>query len=82
MKGYRVRFEVLTVAVMKTAVVWVLAPCSLAEFYWRFIGACCFHHQDEEYPDDGLSKHLWSGGRNVECRIDCMVLNCDSPFDK
>jgi hypothetical protein len=29
------------------AVFWVVAPCSLAEVYRRFRGACCLHHQDD-----------------------------------
>jgi hypothetical protein len=32
-----VGFEVLTAASMKVAVFWVVAPCSLVEFYRRFI---------------------------------------------
>jgi hypothetical protein len=40
-----VRFQVLTAASMKTAVFWVVAPCSLVEVYRRFRGACCLHHQ-------------------------------------
>jgi hypothetical protein len=31
-------------------VVWVVAPCSLAEFYRRFRGSCCLYRQD---VDDG-----------------------------
>jgi hypothetical protein len=27
------------------AVLWVLAPCSLVEDYWRFGDSCCNHHQ-------------------------------------
>jgi hypothetical protein len=27
---------------------WVLAPCSLAEVYRRFRGACCLHHQGDQ----------------------------------
>jgi hypothetical protein len=33
---------------MKMAVVWVTAPCGLAEVYRRFTGACCRHHQGAE----------------------------------
>jgi hypothetical protein len=42
---------------MKMAVFWVVAPCSLAQVYRRFIGACCLHHR----PDVGGSKNV----RNV-----------------
>jgi hypothetical protein len=38
--------------------VWVVAPCGLVEFYRRFGGTYCLHHQDDEWPDDGGSKHL------------------------
>jgi hypothetical protein len=31
------------------AVFWVVAPCSLVEYYQRFRGPCCLHHQ---VPDD------------------------------
>jgi hypothetical protein len=31
------------------AVFWVVAPCSLVEFYQRFRGPCCLHHQGDEY---------------------------------
>jgi hypothetical protein len=27
------------------SVFWVVAPCSLVEFYQRFRGPCCLHHQ-------------------------------------
>jgi hypothetical protein len=27
----------------KMAVFWVVAPCSLVEFYQRFRGPCCLH---------------------------------------
>jgi hypothetical protein len=40
-----VRFEILTVSSMKMTVIWVVAPCSLEDVYWRFRGACCVHHQ-------------------------------------
>jgi hypothetical protein len=39
------RFEVLTAASMKVAVVWLLALYSVVEVYQRFRGACCLHHQ-------------------------------------
>jgi hypothetical protein len=32
---------------MKTAVFWVVAPCSLVEVYQRFRGTCCLHHQGD-----------------------------------
>jgi hypothetical protein len=37
---------------MKMAVFWVVAPCSLVEFYRRFSGACCLHHQIDRPDDD------------------------------
>jgi hypothetical protein len=37
---------------MKMDVFWVVAPCSLVEFYQRFTGPCCLHHQGDR-PDDG-----------------------------
>jgi hypothetical protein len=35
---YIVGFEVLTAAIMKMAVFWVVMPCSLVEVYQRFRG--------------------------------------------
>jgi hypothetical protein len=35
---------------MKMAVFWVVTPCSLVEFYQRFRGPCCLHHQGDETP--------------------------------
>jgi hypothetical protein len=29
------------------AVFWIAAPCSLVEFYQRFRGSCCLHHQGD-----------------------------------
>jgi hypothetical protein len=43
-----VGFEVLTAVSMKMAVFWVVAPCSLVEFYQLFRGPCCLHHQGDE----------------------------------
>jgi hypothetical protein len=45
---FLVGFEVLTAVSMKIAVFWVVAPCSLVEFYQRFRGPCCVHHQGDE----------------------------------
>jgi hypothetical protein len=42
-KNFSVRFQVLTAASMKMTVFWVVAPCSLVEFYRL---------------DDGGSKHI------------------------
>jgi hypothetical protein len=53
-----VAFEVLTAVRMKMAVFWVVAPCSLVDVYRRFRGNCCLHHQGDESPYDGGSKHL------------------------
>jgi hypothetical protein len=36
------------VSLLKLAVFWVVAPCSLVEFYWGFRGTCCLHHQGDE----------------------------------
>jgi hypothetical protein len=33
---------------MKKTAFWDIAPCSLAEVYRRFGGACCLHHQGDE----------------------------------
>jgi hypothetical protein len=33
---------------MKIAVFWVVAPCSLVEVYQRFRGPCCLHHQGDD----------------------------------
>jgi hypothetical protein len=30
---------------MKTAVFWVVAPCSVVEVYRRFRGPCCLHNR-------------------------------------
>jgi hypothetical protein len=38
----------------KMAVFWVVAPCSLIEFYRHFRGTCCLHHQG---LDDEGSKY-------------------------
>jgi hypothetical protein len=57
-----VRFQVLTASSIKMAVFWVVAPCSLVKFYRHFRGACCLHHQGDEYLDDGGSKYLWKVG--------------------
>jgi hypothetical protein len=45
--SFYVRFQVLTAASMKMAVVWDLGSCSLVETDRRFRGVCCLHHQDE-----------------------------------
>jgi hypothetical protein len=59
-----VGFEVLTAVNMKSAVFWVVAPCSLVEVYQRFRGPCCLHHQGDEYKDDvGGSKLMWNVGQ-------------------
>jgi hypothetical protein len=42
----------------KMAVFWIVAPYSLVEFYQRFRGPCCLHHQGNERPDDGGSKDI------------------------
>jgi hypothetical protein len=43
---HEVTFQVLTS--METTVFWDIEPCSLAEFYGRFRGAYCLHHQGDE----------------------------------
>jgi hypothetical protein len=35
-------------AILKMAVFWVVAPCSLVEVYRRFRGACCRHYQGRD----------------------------------
>jgi hypothetical protein len=38
---------------IKMAVFWTVAPCSLVEVYQRFRGPCCLHHQGDRYnPED------------------------------
>jgi hypothetical protein len=44
----QLRFQVLTAASMTITVTWDVGPCSLAEVYRRFRGACCLHHQDDD----------------------------------
>jgi hypothetical protein len=51
-----VRFQVLTVASVKTPVFWYVAPCSLKECDPLFGGACCL-------SDDGGSTLLWNVGQ-------------------
>jgi hypothetical protein len=53
----------LIMLILKIAVFWVVAPCSLVEIYQRFRGPCCLHHQgdrpDQDHrPDVGGSKDL------------------------
>jgi hypothetical protein len=50
-KFYYVRFQVLTVASMKTRAFLDIAPCSFG-VDWRFRGVYCLHHQGD---DDGGS---------------------------
>jgi hypothetical protein len=57
--GYmpNVTFQVLMVASMKMRASLDRVPCSLTGVHWRFRGAYCLHHQDDEWknhhPDDG-----------------------------
>jgi hypothetical protein len=44
-----VRFQVLTVASVKVAIFWIVAPFSLVEVYLLFKGACCLHHQGDKH---------------------------------
>jgi hypothetical protein len=46
---------------LKTTVFWVVAPCSLAEVYRRFRGACSRHHQSIAYH----SKNFQVSGKKV-----------------
>jgi hypothetical protein len=39
------KYQVLTAASMTFRVFWDVAPCSHVEFYRRFIGVYCLHHQ-------------------------------------
>jgi hypothetical protein len=43
----QVTFQVLLVAIVKVAVVWDVAPCSLVAVSRRFGDACCLLHQDD-----------------------------------
>jgi hypothetical protein len=38
----------LGLKMMKMAVFWVVAPCSLVEVYQAFRGPCCLQHQGDE----------------------------------
>jgi hypothetical protein len=54
---------------LKVAVLWVVAPGSLVEFYRLFRGAYCLHRQGNDHgdtlrPNDGGSMYL----RNV-CKL-------------
>jgi hypothetical protein len=42
-----VRSEILTAAIMKMAVFWVVATCRLVEVYLRYRGGCCLPHQGD-----------------------------------
>jgi hypothetical protein len=39
------RYQDLTMAIMKMAVYWVLVSCSVVYVYRRFRGAYCFHNK-------------------------------------
>jgi hypothetical protein len=54
MAAYMQDYRVLHHSIVKMAVFWVVAPCSLVEVYQRFRSICCLHHQG----DDGGSKYL------------------------
>jgi hypothetical protein len=43
---------------MKIAVFWVVAPCSLVEVYQRFRGPCCLHHQGDECAEPRFSGRI------------------------
>jgi hypothetical protein len=43
---------------MKMTVFWDVAPCSLVEDYRRFRGACCLHHQGDEWEPASAAKVL------------------------
>jgi hypothetical protein len=36
------------ISVLKTEVLWVVAPCCLVEVHRHFIGACCLHQQSDK----------------------------------
>jgi hypothetical protein len=44
---------------LRMAVFWVMAQCSLVDVYRRFRDTCCLHHQG----DDGGRKYLWNVGK-------------------
>jgi hypothetical protein len=55
------------VRLLKIAVFWVVAPCSLVEVYQRFRGPCCLHHQGDALKKTAIfiltavrtSNHTW-----------------------
>jgi hypothetical protein len=48
-----VRSQVLTMASIKMAAFWVVAPCTFIEVYRRFRGLRCLHHQVENSVPTG-----------------------------
>jgi hypothetical protein len=62
-KLYQVRCQVLTSASMNMTAFCDISPCNLVEADRHFRGAYCFHHQDDDRPDDGGSTHLWNVGQ-------------------
>jgi hypothetical protein len=47
---------------MKMTVFWDAAQYGLVEFYRRFRGSCCHHHQGDEYEAQQPTKKLTKGG--------------------
>jgi hypothetical protein len=41
-------FSMWSYIILRWAVFWVVAPCSLVEIYQRFRGPCCLHYQGDE----------------------------------
>jgi hypothetical protein len=57
------------------AVFWVIAPCSLVEVYQRFRGACCLHHQGDEWM-------MMEAARTSETLVNVyQTTRCYSPED-
>jgi hypothetical protein len=61
------RFQVLMLASMKMAVIWVVAPCSLVEIYHHFRG-------DSDHPDDGDRS-------TSETSVNYQATHCNNPED-
>jgi hypothetical protein len=58
-------------------VFWVVAPCNLVEFYQRFRGPCCLHHQG-----DALIALMTEAARTSETLVKLyQITRCYNPED-